>query len=256
MNGNDQETRCAAQEDLLEQIITQGLEKMKTPPLAEEGPESPGSEAPSVSVQESGGEAAAPPDQKHRQSAVYLYLLVLFGAAFLMLLLAYFVQRRSSEDAISDLHNSMNLSREELLDEIRALEEENEALSGEVDRLNDELSHWEGYREESMESIDLWRQLYEDSLDDLRAWAYFWELEQYYQAGDFEKCAGSLLLQTMSQSPYHTPDAAQERYEEIIRAVIDAGILAEDYAAHVSDYEELMDAYLADRTVYSGSVGC
>ena len=60
---------------------------------------------------------------KNKRSSFYVYLVVLFGAAFLMLLLAYFVQRRNNETAISALRSTMDLSREELMEEIQGLEE-------------------------------------------------------------------------------------------------------------------------------------
>lgn len=85
-----------------------------------------------------------PPNGKH--SSFYVYLAVLFGAAFLMLLLAYFVQRRNNETAISALRSTMNLSRDELMEEIDGLEEEKqglltekEALQAQMDELNAQL---------------------------------------------------------------------------------------------------------------------
>lgn len=85
-----------------------------------------------------------PPNGKH--SSFYVYLAVLFGAAFLMLLLAYFVQRRNNETAISALRSTMDLSREELMEEIQGLEEEKqglltekEALQAQMDELNAQL---------------------------------------------------------------------------------------------------------------------
>ena len=69
-----------------------------------------------------------PPNGK--RSSFYVYLAVLFGAAFLMLLLAYFVQRRNNETAISALRSTMDLSREELMEEIQGLEEEKLGASG------------------------------------------------------------------------------------------------------------------------------
>lgn len=83
---------------------------------------------------------------KNKRSSFYVYLVVLFGAAFLMLLLAYFVQRRNNETAISALRSTMNLSRDELMEEIDGLEEEKqglltekEALQAQMDELNTQL---------------------------------------------------------------------------------------------------------------------
>ena len=121
-----QKARADGQGDILDQIIAQGLEKI-TSPAQTAAPEAVTPPEP----KQGGGASAPPADRKARRSAVYLYLLVLFGAAFLMLVLAYFVQRRSSEDAISDLQASINLSREELLIEIQDLKNQSSALEKE-----------------------------------------------------------------------------------------------------------------------------
>lgn len=246
MNEKPQEARDE-QEDLLEQIITQGLDQMKAPAQATAVEEAPAEVTPSSPRQKEDGTASPPANGKNRRSSVYLYLLVLFGAAFLMLLLAYFIQQRSSEYAISDLRDSMNLSRTELLAEIRELEEANSAL-------NERLSQWERYGEESQKTIDLWNQEYTAALEELYAWQSFWDLERYYQAGDHESCAAVLLL--MSQYGYRIPDGALGRYDEIVPALIDEGILAGDYSAHISDYDELIDAFLAEHTISVLSMGC
>lgn len=254
MNVKFQEVRD--EEDLLEQIISQELNKMKTSAQARVVEDTPEEELRFTPRQEDDKEPALSADKKIRCSAVYLYLLILFGAAFLMLLLAYFTQQRSSETTISDLRDSMNLSREELLVEIRDLEARNTALSEEIDRLNNDLAQGERYKEEAQELINQWSQDYAAVLEDLYSWGFFWKLEQYYQAEDYENCAALLLIQRMSQYIYRTPNAAQSRYEEIIQAVINEGILAEDYPEHTSDYEELIDAYLAEHSVYLIPKGC
>ena len=244
MSEKPQTVREDESEDLLEQIITQGLEKMNAPAQATAAEEAPKSETAPVPGQKDSAETAPSADRKNKRSAVYLYLLILFGAAFLMLLLAYFVQQRSNENTISDLRDSMNLSREELLDEISALEEKNTALSEEIDRLQADR---QAYEEQVQEEVRLWGQNYTDVLDKLYGWSSFWELEQYYQAEDLQNCAAVLLLlELRDQSTYRTPDNAQERYTEIVRAVIDAGILDEDYHQHPDDYKDLLDAYFSD----------
>lgn len=244
-------------EDLFEQIITQELEKRKAPAQAAAAVEAPASEAPSVPKEEREGEAAPPPGKTARRSAVYLYLLILFGAAFLMLLLAYFIQQRNN----SDLRESMNLSRQELLDEIRglesqiaALEDQNTALESQNDELREVIdlwqnnsNRWQKQYEEKVEEADGLREQYFTAREVTNAWHFFWKLEQYYQAGDYESCAALLLLEGFS---YQIPESARERHEEIVQAVIDAGILAEDYDVHVSDYEDLIDRYLAKHPDY------
>ena len=241
MSEKPQEVRVDEQEDLLEQIITQGLNKMKAPErsIAAEG--SAADETPSVSDREDSGEAAPPESKKTRRSSVYLYLLILFGAAFLLLLLAYFVQQRSSESALSGLRDSMNLSREELLAQIRELEEENTALSEELTRLSGDLSQWrQRYEEQVQDANRLFEQNYA-AQEELYSWASFWMLENYYQLENLEACAAVLLMQEQGQYTYRAPDTA--RQAEIIRAVVDEGILDEEYALHPDDYQALLNAY-------------
>lgn len=104
--------------------------------------EKPG-EAPQIvsreTLEEGGGpEQPPPPPEKNKRASVYVYLAVLFGAAFLMLLLAYFVQQRNSAAAMDDLRMTTNASREELLERLKTLEEENGALAAENRRLEEE----------------------------------------------------------------------------------------------------------------------
>ena len=241
MNETPQTTR-EDEQDLLEQIITQGLDQMKSPEWARTGPDAPSSETPPAPKQENGEKAAPPAEKKNRRSSVYLYLLVLFGAAFLMLLLAYFVQQRNSEDTISDLRDSMNLSRQELLDEIKELEEQNAALDEKIDLLNDDLSQWQTRYEEKKEEIADLRNQIRDITDERHSWESFWALEETYRAKNYVKCAHILLVQKQSQIfTYQTPAVVQERYDEIVQAIIDEGILDEDYAEHLDDYSELLE---------------
>ena len=250
MSEKPQTVREDGQEDLLEQIITQGLEKMNAPTQATATAEVPPETAPSAPRQEPSGEAAHPASRRSQRSAVYLYLLVLFGAAFLMLLLAYFVQQRNSEDTISDLRDSMNLSRKELLDEIKDLEDQKDALSEELQRWKDgwkdDFAQWQKlYEEKVQEANDLWDQN-SAAQEELYSWRSFWTLEKFYQAGDYQSCAALLILQEQGQYTYRTPDGAQLWYDEIVQAVIDAGILDEYYYVHPTDYSDLLDAYYSN----------
>ena len=80
----------------------------------------------------------------------------------------------------------------------------------------------------------------------LSGWENFWALEQSYPAKDYEACAALILLGEMSEYGSLLPSQeVSERREEIVQAVIDQGLLAWDYHAHISDYEDLMDRYLA-----------
>lgn len=121
MSGKNQASQGEEQEDLLEQIFTQGMEKLQTPAQAKAPPRD---EPPDPGPEES-RDAAFPAKRKNGSPNLCFYLMILFGAAFLVTLLACFVQRRNNENTI----DSMNLSREELLDEIRELEKPSQVLS-------------------------------------------------------------------------------------------------------------------------------
>ena len=100
--------------DLLEQVFIRGLNKMDAPAQIMMSEDDSTEKTHPSPQREDGSKAEPTASRKNRSSAVYLYLLILFGAAFLMLLLAYFVQQRNKENTVSDPHNSMSLSWEEL----------------------------------------------------------------------------------------------------------------------------------------------
>ena len=250
MNGKPQETLADGREDLLERIITQGLDQMKASERTQDKPEASETQAPPVLKQEEGdGKTSPAAGSMSKRSSVYLYLLILFGAAFLLLLLAYFVQQRSSENAISDLRDSMTLSRQELLDEIKDLE-------GQVEELQTEASDWasrysqmkEQAEQYERQSTDLSAQ-YNDALSRLTGWEFFWAMEQSYQAEDYETCTALILLESMSGSLLPSQKIS-ERREEITQALVDRGFLPENRRIQVSDYEELIERYLAEHPEY------
>lgn len=123
------------QEDLLESIISKSIAQREEARAAapEDAPAPPPEDQAPPPPPEDGKEAPSP----NKRTAVYRYLLVLFGAAFILLLLAYFIQQRSSETAISDLRDSMNLSRAELMEEIDGLREENEQHKATIQELEE-----------------------------------------------------------------------------------------------------------------------
>lgn len=98
-------------------------------------------------------EKAPPPPQKNSPSSFYRYLLVLFGAAFLMLLLAYFVQQRNS-DAVQDDLELLTASREELLEQIKELEEANHDLAKDNGLLKYERGHYQELYEKAQDTRD------------------------------------------------------------------------------------------------------
>ena len=148
-------------EEVLDRVMSQGLAPEGEGPEPEApAPEMPAPETPPTEEPAAPPEAEAKPpapSKPAKRSSVYLYLLVLFGAAFMMLLLAYFVQQRSSETAMSDLRDSMNLSRAQLIEEIDGLKEEKEALETELQSMEDDqkkAQEWRDFLEEQNRMLD------------------------------------------------------------------------------------------------------
>ena len=235
MSEKPQAAQAGEQQDLIEQIIAQGLEKLNSPAQAAAAAEAPPEAEPE---QADAAEAEPPASKKARRSSVYLYLLILFGAAFLMLLLAYFIQQRGSANTNSDT-NSLDLSREALMIQIKDLEEVNAALNVDLSILQ------RRYDSQVQTANAMINALLEEKQSELYGWGYIWTLEQYYLMGDYVTCARLLLLRAASKEPYPIPDAALWRYDEIVPAVINAGILKEDYYYHPEDYSELLEGDLS-----------
>ncbi len=111
------------EQQMLYDIMDRSMDKSQKEPAGED-PENP---APPQEEPEREQQAPPPPPQKNKPSSFYVYLAVLFGAAFLMLLLAYFVQQRNA-DATKDDLRLVTASREELMEQIKELEEERDQL--------------------------------------------------------------------------------------------------------------------------------
>lgn len=213
-------------EDLLESMTGS-----PTPPAGETPMEPP----PHGSPEEAEGEKAPPPARPNRRSAVYLYLLVLFGAAFVLLLLAYFIQQRNNETTISDLRDTMNLSRAELMEEIDALKEEKAALEeqvAELSPLTDELAE---LQEEYAKLGERLQQAEDDQsewMSNFTTLSAFCVLEQALRDKNYEVAAKkvrslaqanlSLGIVNLDASEYFDPE---ERLAEIIALLERRGVL-------------------------------
>lgn len=178
-------------------------------------------------------ETPSPAQGKNKRSSFFVYLAVLFGAAFLMLLLAYFVQRRNNETAYSDLQNTMNLSREELMEEIRGLEEEKTALEEEAAKLQEERDDLEKQLDELREQHAELADDFSDQYKKVEGWLNFWELEERFLSRDYEGCA-SFLQALANSGSLNLPDSdsALARMREICDTLVDRGCLAEDDPAN------------------------
>lgn len=227
-SGFDGERRDSGAEELSPKA--EASERSSSRRVSRETPETPAE----VSAKPSPGpEKEKPSTPANKRTSVYRYLLVLFGAAFVLLLLAYFIQQRSSETAISDLRDTMNLSRAELMEEIDALKEEKAALEEQAGQLQEE-------RDDLKKQLDELREQHAELLDDFsdqhkktEGWLNFWVLEEGFLARDYEACAH--FLQTLASSgSLNLPDSdsALARMREICDILIERGYLDEDDPAN------------------------
>lgn len=180
---------------------------------------------------------------KNKRSSFYVYLAVLFGAAFLMLLLAYFVQRRNNETALSSLRSSMNLSREELMEEIEGLEEEKQGLLAEKEGLQAQLS-------DAQANLDGANALYEDLLDGYDKYVGYTSIlqtlyasEVKLEARDFDGAAATLtdmeyqyFVDTMgdydAEMEHYNPEGLflRPRFDALVEELTRRGALDESWA--------------------------
>ena len=167
-------------------------------------------------------ETSTPP-QRNKPSSFYVYLAILFGAAFLMLLLAYFVQQRSNETVRDNLRTA-TASREELLEEIQRLEEENLTLQQNKEALEAQLAELQRQKDE-LETDSFWRE--KDLQSQLASWHDLWGLEQSFRDKDYEACA-QFFRDVSTSNYYATPSEAAERVEEIYNDLLEQGFLTED----------------------------
>ena len=178
---------------------------------------------------------------KNKRSSFYVYLVVLFGAAFLMLLLAYFVQRRNNETAISELRSTMDLSREELMEEIQGLEEEKLGLEGQITQLEEQLK-------QEQESSQEFQTLYDGARSSASHLEYclckrseaielFWQLDRAYSQGHSQRCRELIeLLEAPEADPLknYLPDTAdRDSYDN-------SGYMA-DWPSPAERYREIYD---------------
>lgn len=219
-------------EDVIEQVFSRALDKSSAPSQEQ----APAGEEPPAS--ETKTQRKAPESKKNKRSSTYLYLLILFGAAFFMLLLAYFVQQRNSETTISDLRDSMNLSREELMNEIEALEEENEKWMTVFQSTADAQAKAEEERDDLEKQLDELREQHAELTDDfsdqykkVHGWQNFWELEESFLSRDYEACA-QILQALANAGSLNLPDSdsALARMQEIYEALVEQGYLDEGAA--------------------------
>ena len=166
-----------------------------------------------------------PPPSKNKPSSVYLYLLVMFGAAFLMLLLAYFVQQRNS-DAVQDDLELLTASRQELLEQIKGLEEENVQLQADLNREKTQGGKTEEENQNLKEYLaSIQTQLTKENNKALAA-SYLWYVDQFMRDRDYPMAAAAIVF---SADPYHGKyernPAQNQQYQSYRQELIDRGYL-------------------------------
>lgn len=228
MSEKPQHTESGTPEiDMLNEILDRAMPNIPDPP--EEDTPDDRAEPGSAGTPLKEAPTAPPTPGKNKPSSVYVYLAVLFGAAFLMLLLAYFVQQRNNA-AVQDDLELLTASRQELLDNIKTLEEENESLRQNNELLNLRLAQVKEEREALKERID--ETYYSSSEQQMRVQAnnLLNYLERFTNAGDW-LMAGTLIEQydplfnehNEHFTPGHLLPSQAARYLELREEVYDRG---------------------------------
>ena len=106
-----------------------------------------------------------------------------------MLLLAYFVQRRNNETAISELRSTMDLSREELMEEIQELQEERDGLLASLQEAIDRQSSLTEQKNELERKLQNTQDSLDETLERVGIMTSFAILEQALRDKDYEIAA-------------------------------------------------------------------
>ncbi len=207
----------------------------ETQPSGGFGGERRDSEASEQSLSRRVSRETSTPPQRNKPSSFYVYLAILFGAAFLMLLLAYFVQQRNNDTALSDLRSTTAATRQELVEDIQRLEEENldlvernEALSVQLKELQEEI-------DDLFKQVATEHHAYVECYDRFEVFTQFALLEQALRNQDWDTavrrvralCSGVLELdKARYELPGEPPFDPQARLTEIISLLEKEGILA------------------------------
>jgi uncharacterized protein YoxC len=112
--------------------------------------------------------------------SVLLYMVILFAAAVVLLLLAFFMQKRTNDQTIDGLKQSVSA-----MQSVQQLYEENAALKEQVDELEDELK-------DALISIDGLTDTVSNQEYTLKqtqiAMDYFWQIDESYVRGRYTLC--------------------------------------------------------------------
>ena len=215
----------------------------RTPPRGASRPPPPEGQpnAPTVSREtpDGPGEALG----KNKRSSFYVYLVVLFGAAFLMLLLAYFVQRRNNETAISELRSTMDLSREELMEEIKGLEKEREELNAALQAAADAQIKVEEERDTAIADYEHLKDGYNKYVGYASILEGLYAAEVKLSDKDYDGAAAELtdieyqyFVDTIgdydAEMGYYNPEGLflRPRFDALVEELIRRGALDEDWA--------------------------
>lgn len=222
-----EELELTPEQKMLNDIMDRAMAKSQAELKEKRVETAPQEETPSPEKED----APPPPPEKNKPSSAYVYLAVLFGAAFLMLLLAYFVQQRNNDAVLDDLR-STTASREELLEEIKVLEEER-------DQLRKEVEYQKGRVTQKNEEAEQLRSAYENSNMhwnnqniQILTLKYFWYIDQFMNNKDYPMAAAAVLFQADSlRETWNTQVAINpvqiEQYEAYRQELIDRGYLEE-----------------------------
>lgn len=129
--------------------------------------------------------AEAPLDEKTGQKRVYGYIFLLFIVAFSLLLWSFFMNRRSTDEVLSELRGNAS-SLQSMLERNAALEARLDTLKAERDALEDENEALRGRLEEAREQAESLEETNRELAYRLYALNYLSQLERAVAEGNDE----------------------------------------------------------------------
>ncbi|MGN1004440.1 MAG: hypothetical protein ACI4O5_06325 [Oscillospiraceae bacterium] len=156
------------------------------------------------------------------QRSVLVYLVILFAAAFILLLMSFFMQKRSNEETIDGLKQSVSAiqSAQEVYEENASLKEQLEELEDQIQAQQNEI---EGLKREKT----LLQKEKEDLERSTQALDWFWQINEAYVRGR-HALARQLIEQMGTELPQYLPTESitnnerfspYDRYQEIYDAL-------------------------------------
>jgi TolA-binding protein len=154
--------------------------------------------------------------------SVLIYLIILFAAAVVLLLMAFFMQKRTNDQTIDGLKQSVSA-----IQSAQDAYEENIALREQVEKLEDQIQAQQSELDDLEQENNLLQQKNQDLILSTQALDWFWQINEAYVRGR-TALAKELIEQMGDELPKYLPTQSStdndrfspyDRYQEIYKAL-------------------------------------